>query len=202
VRESAARPGFSGRGARERASRLAALGGVRKRAFDVVMAGIALMVMMPIMIVTAVLIRWLIGEPVVLAQDMIGLEGRVFAGYKFRTATGNAKGANLWAGWLSEALRGSSLDKLPLFFNVLRGDMSLVGPRPRATGEPHNFARAPECLLARPGLTGMWQGYSQKRCTQPEIALDRYYVRRWSMRLDFALLHNAISAAHSEDRTA
>jgi lipopolysaccharide/colanic/teichoic acid biosynthesis glycosyltransferase len=165
------------------------------------MAGIALIVMTPIMLVTAVLIRWLIGEPVMFARDMIGFGGRVFTSYKFRTAVGNAKGADLWAAYLSEALRRSSVDELPLLFNVLRGDMSLVGPRPRATHEPHNFARAPERLLARPGLTGMWQAYSQKCWTHPsEMALDRYYVRHWSMRLDFALLSNAISAAHHEDR--
>ena len=167
------------------------------------MAGIGLLVLMPIMLVTAVLIRLLVGEPVILPEDMIGFGGRVFVAYKFRTKVGNAS-ANLWAEYLVEALRRSSLDKLPQLFNVIRGDMSLVGPRPRAADELlHCFTQAPECLLARPGLTGMWQVYGRNRDNhRTETALDRYYVRHWSMRLDFALLNNAISASHHEDRTA
>ena len=197
VRASVVKPGFSGRGVRERDSRHAALGGVRKRAFDVVMAGIALILLMPIMLVTAVLIRLsMMGESIIVAECLIGLGGRAFARYKFRTA-----GGLRWAEILSEALSRSSLDKVPQLFNVVRGDMSLAGPRPRIAHEMHDFAQVPECLLARPGLIGMWQAYGQKGGNyRSEIALDRYYVRHWSMRLDFALLINALLAAHHEDR--
>jgi exopolysaccharide production protein ExoY len=203
VRDSVGKLGISGRGVHEDDSRLAALGGLPKRAFDVTMAGIGLLVLIPIMLVTAVLIRLLVGEPVILPEDMIGFGGRVFVAYKFRTKVGNAS-SNLWAEYFVEALRRSSLDKLPQLFNVMRGDMSLVGPRPRAENELLLFAQAPECLLARPGLTGMWQVYGRSRDRDnrgTEVALDRHYVRHWSMRLDFALLSNAISD-HHENRTA
>jgi exopolysaccharide production protein ExoY len=167
------------------------------------MAGIGLLVLMPIMLVTAVLIRLLVGEPVIIPEDMIGFGGRVFVAYRFRTKVENAS-ANHWAEYLVEALRRSGLDKLPQLFNVIRGDMSLVGPRPRVADDfLHSFARAPECLLARPGLTGMWQVYGRNRDNhRTEVALDRYYVRHWSIRLDFALLNNATLAIHHEDRTA
>ncbi len=202
VRESSAKLGISGRGAHEDAAWLAALAGLPKRAFDVATAGVALLVLMPIMLVTALLICLLIGGPVILARDTIGFGARIFVGYKLLSAVGYAK-AKPWAGYLAEALRRSSLDKLPQLFNVIRGDMSLVGPRPRVADEfLHSFAQAPECLLARPGLTGMWQVHGRNRDNhRTEIALDRHYVRHWSMQLDFALLNNVISAMHHEDRT-
>ena len=174
------------------------------RKIDVAMAGIGLLVLTPIMLVTAVLIRLLAGEPLILPKDMIGFGGRVFVTYKFRTKVGNAS-ANLWAEYLVEALRRSSLDKLPQLFNVIRGDMCLVGPRPRSANEfLLYFTQAPECLLARPGLDRHVASLRpEPRPRQStEVALDRHYVRHWSMRLDFALLNNAISVSHHEDRTA
>jgi exopolysaccharide production protein ExoY len=194
---------YSGRGGRN-CSSLPSLGGAWKRAIDVMVAGVALVVLTPIMLMTAVLIRLLTEEPIIHCERLIGLGGRTFVGYQFRIPATNAESAIGSAACLAEGLRRSSFDQLPRLLNVMRGDMSLVGPRPRAAAEFGDyFARAPECLLARPGFISIGQScrlaYGDQRA---EVALDRHYVRNWSIWLDFALLITAISATHCDDRTA
>jgi lipopolysaccharide/colanic/teichoic acid biosynthesis glycosyltransferase len=155
------------------------------------------------MVLAAVLIRLLTEGPIILCEHLIGLGGRTFVGFKFHLSVSNAERARPWAEHVAEALRRSGLDQLPRLFNVIRGDMSLIGPRPRSIAEFRDFVRAPECLLARPGLIGIWQIYGPTfRDRGTEIALDRYYVRNWSIGLDLALLSKAISAPHRDDRTA
>jgi exopolysaccharide production protein ExoY len=174
-----------------------------KRAIDLAVAGVALLVLMPIMLMTAVLIRLSTKGPIILSERLIGRGGRTFVGYKFRVPVANAENASPWAERVAEALRKSSLDQLPRLFNVIYGDLSLIGPRPRTMAEFTDFVRAPECLLPRPGLTGIWQIYGPTfRERGTEIALDRYYVRNWSLRLDIALMSKAISATYRDDRTA
>jgi len=174
-----------------------------KRAIDLAVAGVALLVLMPIMFMAAVLIRLSTEGPIILCERLIGRGGRTFVGYKFRVPVANAESASPWAERVAEALRKSSLDQLPRLCNVICGDMSLIGPRPRTMAEFRDFVRAPECLLARPGLIGIWQIYGPIfRGRGTEIALDRYYVRNWSIGLDLALLSKAISAVHRDDRTA
>ena len=190
---------YSGRSALEDCSGLERW----KSAIDLAVAAVALLVLMPIMFMTAVLIRLSTEGPTILCERLIGRGGRTFVGYKFRIPVANAEGASPWAARLAEALRRSSLDQLPRLFNVMRGDMSLIGPRPRTLAEFRDFVRAPECLLARPGLIGIWQIYGPTfRDRGTEIALDRYYVRNWSIGLDLAILSKAISAVHRDDTTA
>ena len=174
-----------------------------KRAIDLAVAGVALLVLMPITIMTAVLIRLSTEGPIILCERLIGRGGRTFVGYKFHVPVANAECASPWAERVAEALRWSSLGQLPRLFNVMRGDMSLTGPRPRTMTEFRDFVRAPECLLARPGLIGIWQIYGPTfRDRGTEIALDRYYVRNWSIGLDLALLSKAISGTFRDDRMA
>ena len=174
-----------------------------KRVIDLAGAGVALLVLMPIMSMAAVLIRLSTEGPIILCERLIGRGGRTFVGYKFCVAVASAEGASPWAERVAEALRKSNLDQLPQLFNVIRGDMSLIGPRPRTTAEFRDFVRAPECLLTRPGLIGIWQIYGPTIGDRgTEIALDRYYVRNWSIGLDLTLLSKAISAPHRDDRTA
>ena len=184
-------------------STLRPVGGLWKRAFDIATAGMALLVLMPLMLATAGLLRLLTAESVILCEHLIGRGGRAFVGYKFRMPTANGASSSDWVERVAEALRSASLDQLPRLFNVLRGDMSLIGPRPRAAIEIGSyFAQAPECLLARPGLISLWptchRVFSAHRT---EIALDRYYVSNWSMALDFALLGKTILASQRDDRT-
>ena len=198
VRESVIRPDFSGAGACANELRLAALGGLPKRSFDIMIAVTALVVQAPIILAVAVFIRIVTGKPVVSTQERVGFKGRTFTHYEFRTTAGEgvldrpATDHVLWTESLGEALRRSGLYKLPQFVNVLRGDMSLVGPQPILVHELQRYlAHAPEYFTARPGLTSMRQA-NGRTC----IAIDRHYVRHWSMRRDLALLMKTIFAVH------
>jgi len=189
-------------GARRRGGACAdvALGGLRKRTFDIIIATIVLVVAAPMLLAIAGLIRLLIGKSVIVIKQWIGFGGRVFDGYQFRTAVdGNSalwRNDHAWAVNLGSALQASGMDKLPLLLNVLRGDMSLVVPRPIVVGAfAHYPKRRPVYLTARPGLTGLGRHSRtldfRRRATQK--ALDRYYIRYWSMWLDLTLLIEVIS---------
>jgi lipopolysaccharide/colanic/teichoic acid biosynthesis glycosyltransferase len=144
------------------------------------------------MLATAILVRILSGKSILLCERLIGLRGRTFIGYRFRIPVVK-KTSTYWARGFAVALRALSLDRLPQLFNVLRGDMSLVGPRPRTEAEfGYYVAQAPECLLARPGFIGIDERCDPGKDQQTEIVLDRYYVRHWSARLDLELLGKAI----------
>ena len=177
-----------------------------KRAVDLVGASIALLLLTPILVILVVLIRVVVGGPAIYAQQRIGFRGKAFVCYKFRTMAVdaeekldqylacNAEAAMEWRATrklvndprvtcLGKVLRKSSLDELPQLFNVLRGDMSLVGPRPIVSDEVKCYGRhAIMYGAARPGLTGVWQTSGRTRLTyRTQIALDRYYVRNWSL---------------------
>jgi exopolysaccharide production protein ExoY len=107
-------------------------------------------------------------------------------------------------GCMGRILRRSSLDELPQLINVLRGHMSLVGPRPIVPEELKYYGRrVGEYCKARPGLTGLWQTTGRNRLTyEARVARDCYYTRNWSVWLDIALLVKTISAVLSFDQTA
>jgi exopolysaccharide production protein ExoY len=182
--------------------RLLPLGGSWKRAFDVTVTCVALVALMPLIILTAILVRLLTKEPTFLSERLIGRGGKIFVGYRFRTPVANADSINRWEEHVAQALSGSSLDKLPQFFNVIRGDMSLIGPRPRAAFEFRDyFAQAPECLRARPGLISISQScHSIFNDQGTEIARDRCYVSNWSLGLDFALLKMSAISGHRDGK--
>jgi len=158
--------GPSGAHVRGDANANAALGGLRKRTFDIVIASVALVVLASMLLVTAGLIRVLIGKSVIVTKQWIGFGGKPFGAYQFRTIVEGYEDRRStlpwcndhdWAGSLGDALQASGLDKLLLLVNVLRGDMSLIGPRPIIVGELSPYSsQMPEYLTARPGLTGLW----------------------------------------------
>jgi exopolysaccharide production protein ExoY len=134
----------------------------------------------------------------------MGFGGKVFDGYQFRTVIESCEDGSsalrcndhAWAACLGSALQVSGLDKLPLLLNVLRGDMSLVGPRPIVVGAfSRDPSRRPVYYTARPGLTGLWRHSRALNLRKPatQKALDRYYVRYWSMWFDLMLLIEVIS---------
>lgn len=167
-----------------------------KRMFDVAGAGILLVVLAPVMAVVAVLVRMLLGSPVLFAQQRPGREGKPFWLFKFRTmtdatdASGNPLPDDRRMTPFGSALRRLSLDELPELFNVVRGEMSLVGPRPLLMEYlplfDHEQARRHD---VRPGLTGLAQVVGRNQLSWGEkFRLDVSYVDRFSLMLDLRIL--------------
>jgi exopolysaccharide production protein ExoY len=194
---------------------------------DVSVACVAIILLAPLMLTLAGLVRGMIGGTAIFRQKRVGLGGRLFTCYKFRTMRADAEevlhrhlaadpaAAREWnerrklcndprVGTLGRILRKSSLDELPQLFNVLRGDMSLVGPRPVVPEEIVRYGRhAAACFSTRPGLTGLWQVSGRNRVGYTaRIARDRYYVRHWSFWLDVVVLIRTIPAVASFDKAS
>lgn len=168
-------------------------------AFDIAGSVVGLLVATPIMLVVAVLIRIICGEPVLYRQKRVGKDGKIFTLYKFRTMINNAEDHTgpIWAAKddprvtrIGRILRRKRLDELPQLFNVIRGDMSLVGPRPE---RPH-FVNQHEALqgvrlAVKPGLTGLAQIRSIY-ALKPEHKrkYDQIYIQNRSMTLNLYIL--------------
>ena len=208
--------------------RPAPLGGLPKRVLDLVGASIMLVLLAPMMLIVALLVRIIVGRQVIFRQERVGFDGVPFVCFKFRSMVpdadavlrrhlaSNPAAAEEWSetqklkddprvGPLGRALRKTSIDELPQLFNVLRGDMSLVGPRPVLPDElTTRYGRyAPAYLRARPGLTGMWQANGRSSVGyRGRIARDRYYVKHWSLGLDLRLLLKTIPALLNFGQTA
>lgn len=167
-----------------------------KRVFDIVVSGAALFVLSVPLVVLICLIRWRLGKPVFFSQMRPGLNGRPFRMVKFRTMT-NARGAD--GELLPDAerltvfgrfLRSTSLDELPELWNVLKGDMSLVGPRPLLMEYlPLYSADQARRHEVRPGITGWAQVNGRNALSWDEkFALDVWYVDRHTLWLDIKIL--------------
>lgn len=166
-----------------------------KRFADVVVAFIALVVSSPFQLVIAVLVAVKLGRPVLFKQPRPGLNGETFTLYKFRSMTN----VNLTRGLVADAdrltpfgraLRSSSLDELPTLVNVLRGDMSLIGPRPLLVAYLDRYtpeqARRHE---VRPGVTGLAQASGRNALSwDDKFDLDVYYVDHRSFLLDLNII--------------
>lgn len=174
--------------------------GPAKRAVDVAVSASLLLILSPLLLLTALLILATMGRPVLFTQLRPGLEGRPFKIVKFRTMADRrgADGVLLpdreRLGRLGRAIRASSLDELPELWNVLRGDMSLVGPRPLLMEYlPLYSADQGRRHQVRPGLTGLAQVGGRNALTWDEkFALDLRYVDQWSMALDLKILATTI----------
>jgi len=183
-----------------------------KRIFDTVSALALLILLSPIMLLIGVLIRQ-DGGPALFAHPRIGKRGRVFNCYKFRTMVVDAEQQlehllqqrpELRAQWESERklrhdprvsrlgyfLRKSSLDELPQLINVIRGEMSLVGPRPVVRTElPRYGDQVGYYLMVRPGMTGLWQVSGRNDVDyDSRVYLDSWYVKNWSLWYDLIIL--------------
>jgi lipopolysaccharide/colanic/teichoic acid biosynthesis glycosyltransferase len=181
---------------------------------DVLVAATTLLLLSPLLLLVALLIRLESPGPVIFIQERVGKNGRVFRILKFRTMVAGAQDdqATVTAGCradprfikiecdprvtrLGRILRKTSIDELPQLWNVLRGDMSLVGPRPSQPGEvehyePDHFTR----LLVKPGVTGMWQVSGRSDlCFEDAVKLDSAYVRDWSPLLDLKILVKTVA---------
>ncbi len=175
---------------------------VAKRAFDILFALFGLTLTAPLMLLVAAIVKVTSRGPVFYAQERMGMDGRTFRIYKFRTMRqdAEAQGARMAQPdddrrtVLGTFLRVSSIDELPQLFNVLSGDMSLVGPRPERPVFIEEFKRQiPRYHLrhkVKAGLTGWAQvnGLRGQTSIQKRIEYDLYYIENWSLLLDLKIL--------------
>jgi len=189
---------------------------VAKRAFDVVAAFLLLVLLSPVLLLTALLVRLTSRGPAVFRQERSGMNGRPFTLYKFRTMAEGAEkdratleSKNEMDGPvfkirkdpritpLGKVLRKTSIDELPQLWNVVKGDMSLVGPRPLPTYEVEKFEPwQRRRMTMRPGITCLWQVMGRNRVTSfaEWMKLDLEYVDRWSFTLDLKILLKTVPA--------
>ncbi len=175
---------------------------VAKRLFDIVLAFLALCVLSPVLLVVALAVRLSSRGPVFFRQERMGMDGRTFQILKFRTMRENAEahGATMARAGdprrtpVGAFLRASSLDELPQLFNVLWGEMSLVGPRPERPVFIEEFKRRiPKYHLrhkVKSGITGWAQihGLRGQTSIEKRIEFDLYYIENWSLLLDVKIL--------------
>lgn len=205
-----------------------------KRVLDVLLASSALLIAVPPMLVIALLIRVDSRGPALLGQTRIGHAGRAFRMWKFRSMVKNASDEThrrlvtqmmrspdfaedderegLWKltddprlTRVGRWLRRTSLDELPQLINVLRGEMSLVGPRPALPYEIELYSpRERRRLLVPQGMTGLWQVSGRNRLSyRTMLSLDLDYVERWSLWLDLQILVRTVTVVlRSRDSTA
>jgi Undecaprenyl-phosphate glucose phosphotransferase len=186
-----------------RESPLVGWAAVGKRALDIVASGLALLVVAPLLGAIALAIRMTTGRPILYAQERMGLDGRVFRMLKFRTMVSDAETESgpVWTvpddprrTGFGAFLRRTSLDELPQLWNVLRGDMSLVGPRPERPVFIEQFRREiPGYMLrhkVKAGLTGWAQvhGWRGNTSLHERVEHDIYYIQNWSLGLDLQIL--------------
>jgi len=167
-----------------------------KRVFDLLMATAGILFLSPVLILLAVLIRINLGAPVLFHQTRPGLNGRPFNLYKFRTMTderdssGNLLPDGQRLTQLGRFLRSTSLDELPQLFNVLKGEMSIVGPRPLYMKYLSYYTEHEQKRhTVRPGITGWAQIHGRNHLPWDErLALDAWYAENQTLRLDLEIL--------------
>lgn len=195
------------------------VGGLLKRSFDVLGAAIALILLSPLFMLVAFLVKLSDGGPVLYGHRRIGRGGNPFYCLKFRTMVANGDAvlqAYLAANpeareeWMAArklqvdprvtnvgtVLRKLSLDELPQLINILRGEMSLVGPRPVVQDEIELYGSAAVYYFkSRPGLTGVWQISGRNDISYDQrVAFDRQYVENWSLQRDILIILKTIPA--------
>jgi exopolysaccharide production protein ExoY len=203
------------------------IGGRRKRMVDIAVAITATILVSPILFVIALAVKLSMGGPVIYRHRRIGFGGRPFDCLKFRTMVANGDevlerhlaanpaAADEWRrsrkladdprvtrfGWF---LRKTSLDELPQLLNILRGEMSCVGPRPIVAEELERYGiHAHEYLRARPGVTGSWQVSGRSNVSYGDrVKLDTEYVRKWSFGSDLIILARTVPAVLKVDQAA
>jgi undecaprenyl-phosphate galactose phosphotransferase len=197
---------------------------ITKRFFDLVAASLLVVILSPLLLYIAWRIRREDGGPVFFIQGRVGRRGRQFGCLKFRSMVMDAEDRlkqylhshpDLAAEYeinfkirddprvtrIGKLLRRGSLDELPQLFNVLRGDMSLVGPRPLLERELDRYGEN-ICLyrLVHPGITGLWQVSGRSETTFDERAhLDAWYVKNWTLWYDIVILLRTIKVVLRRD---
>ena len=185
-----------------------------KRAVDIVGAIVGIVLFSPIMLIVAVLIKLTSPGPIIFCQERVGLHNRLFKMYKFRSMVTNAEELKKKLAEetgqedrfifkmkddpritkVGHFIRKTSLDEFPQFYNVLKGDMSLVGPRPALPEEVARYGSLYSArLLVKPGITGPWQVSGRSDLSQEQSEyLDVSYIENWSIAGDLAILAKTV----------
>lgn len=178
---------------------------IAKRAMDIVSALLLILITSPIMLIAAIGVRFSSPGPIIFRQTRVGRNKKLFQMYKFRSMRVNAQENTGWTKQddprktkFGSFIRKTSIDELPQFFNVLKGDMSLVGPRPEV---PHFVEQFKETIplymlkhLVRPGITGWAQvhGYRGDTSIEGRIQHDIWYIEHWTFWLDIRIIFSTI----------
>ena len=179
-----------------------------KRLFDIVIAAIALIVLSPALVILAILVRLKLGSPILFCQQRPGLNAKAFTILKFRTMVNKqydednkiiADSQRLTV--FGKFLRNMSLDELPELFNVLKGDMSLVGPRPLMTKYLDRYTpRQGRRHEVKPGITGWAQVNGRNNVTwEKRFEMDVWYVDNWGLWLDLGILFKTVIAVFKRE---
>jgi putative colanic acid biosysnthesis UDP-glucose lipid carrier transferase len=190
----------------------------RKRAFDIAMSFCALMVFLPLLLTIAMLVRLESRGPALFRQRRTGLHGKVFTVFKFRTMTVAEDGDTVRQATVGDArvtalgaiLRKLSLDELPQLLNVLRGDMSLIGPRPHAVAHDEAWSKHvagyERRFRARPGLTGYaavcgFRGeVKELQAIIDRVDSDNEYIDTWTFALDMKIVWRTLPLIFGDTR--
>jgi exopolysaccharide production protein ExoY len=200
------------------------LGTTWKRAIDIVLSLSGIVLLAPLLTVCFLATRLSSRGPALFSHRRVGFDGKHFNCLKFRTMVADAPerlrqllesdpvAAAEWAAnrklrhdprvtRIGDILRRSSLDELPQLFNVLKGDMSIVGPRPVTDEELVRYSNSIGAYLScRPGITGLWQVTGRSKTTyHRRVVCDTFYVRNWSLVLDIKILIVTIPAVLMSD---
>ncbi|MDO5633371.1 MAG: sugar transferase [Micrococcus sp.] len=191
-----------------------------KRVFDILLAGVGLVLISPLLLLVALAVRLDSKGPILFRQERVGLRGEHFTMLKFRsmvadaeqikqTLTSDGGGDNVLFKMKNDPrittvgafIRRTSIDELPQLLNVLRGDMSLVGPRPHL---PHEVEQYEEHIhrrfMVQPGITGLWQVSGRSNLDwEDAVRLDLYYVENWSLLGDIVILGRTVRAVSAAD---
>ena len=178
-----------------------------KRIFDILLSSIGLVILSPVYIVVAVLIRFKLGSPIIFRQPRPGLNGEIFNILKFRTmldatdASGNSLPDNQRITQFGRVLRSTSLDELPELWNVLLGNMSLVGPRPLLVEYLPLYSEfQAQRHKMRPGITG-WAQINGRNAVlwEEKFNLDVWYIENQSFWLDIKILFLTVKKVFMRD---
>ena len=181
---------------------------------DTVLSLIAFIILSPLLLITALAVKISSPGPVLFKQQRLGLHGKVFTIYKFRSMYKDAEerkkeleSQNEMNGFMfkmkedpritkvGKFIRKTSIDELPQFYNVLKGDMSLVGTRPPTVDEFRQYeSHQKRRLSAKPGITGLWQvsGRNEIKDFEDVVKLDVQYIDNWSIGLDIKIILKTI----------
>ena len=172
-----------------------------KRIFDIVLSGLALIILSPVIAIVALLVRVKLGSPVIFKQDRPGLNEKIFKMYKFRSMTderdenGELLPDEDRLPSFGKKLRNTSLDELPELVNIFKGDMSIVGPRPLLVAylERYNDEQKQRHLV-RPGITGLAQVMGRNSLSWDEkFKFDMEYIENVSLYLDIKIIFRTVA---------